>query len=264
MDLVSVTHPLCLANATITFAAKFKCPTNLSRGIETEVVLARCRALPVDTGGVATAAGWRARFGTDRSGRERLMTFSLGLGSSEGKMAGDKVVLMPEVVGLAERRLSKSSVGSVCGGVLMLSAPVERLLRSETATTCLTSCSRRMTRSRSADDSARSEEIKDDSSDMLVGVVSRDVEDAFISFIVGLTSRSGGGGATSARLIPALVLRIVGIPRSLARDKTLCAGEASRPDDEDEIGGVSPDRRARFSSSSSATRTSSQARCAFR
>lgn len=72
----------------------------------------------------------------------------------------------------------------------------------------------------------------------------------------GFTSRSAGGGATAARLTPPDELTISGgIPRSFASEMTLCAGEASRSA-ERAGGGVSPDRNALFSFSSSATRTS--------
>jgi len=141
------------------------------------------------------------------------------------------VVLSPpleEVVELAKRRLSKPYDGSDWDDVLMLDTAEEsesesRLLRLDTATTCFTSCSSKTTRSRSAADSALNDEMVAASSEDVLGVVSREgVLTALTWLIVGLTSRSGGGGATAARLMPALgLIPPAARPRSFASDNTL-------------------------------------------
>lgn len=133
----------------------------------------------------------------------------------------------------------------------------------DTATTCLTRPSRRVTRSLRAAFSALSWSIGEKFG--MTGLTSS----------TGTAGTSAGGGCTAERLIPPVGgTREEGIPRSAAREKTAWAGEGSRVMAEG-IGVVSfgsglaevleeePFRRS-FSSSSSFTLTSSHARWAFR
>lgn len=129
-------------------------------------------------------------------------------------------------------------------------------LRLARATTCLTRFSKRPTRSLNVAFSiCRLARVA-----LPIGATTWGIGVGEGEAITGLTSgsRSAGGGATFARLTPPDELTISGgMPRSLASEMTLCAGEASLSVDLARVGGgVSPERSARFSASSSLTRCS--------
>jgi hypothetical protein len=98
----------------------------------------------------------------------------------------------------------------------------------------------------------------------LGGVAGGEVAGAGASTLGFMSVRaSAGGGRTVASETPQPAWTISeGMPRSLASDMTLCAGDDSRV----LLGveGALPVRSARFSASSSTTRASSQARWALR
>lgn len=159
--------------------------------------------------------------------------------------------------------------------------------RLETATTCLTRFSSRPIRSRRAAFSSRSRRCSSEKSsstllpDCSIEIIGVDALCSFAPDATGMTgftsssSRSFGGGATDARAMPLPETTDCGTPRSEASVCTVTGDalligpgleldcDTARPivvgeADEDE-----PRRRA-FSASSSATRTSSQTRCALR
>lgn len=190
---------------------------------------------------------------------------------STGNSEGERVTSSPfSSLGCGAVALMSVSHSNVCAGSdVVVGSETEtvgavegRPPRLDSATTCLTRFSSRLTRSLKATFSSR----RLAKSGSLVWGTSESGEGASM---MGFTSTSAGGGATLARLTPFDELTISGgMPRSFASERTLCAGEASRSAEGAQVlragGGVSPDRSARFSASSSMTRRSRFARCTFR